>query len=93
MPLTLTPRERAKLKARAHSLEPIVQLGQAGLTPEVVAEIDRALAAHELIKIRIGGDDRQARRESCREICERAGAAEVQQIGKILAIWRPREEE
>ena len=93
MPLTLTPRERARLKARAHPLEPVVQLGQSGLTPEVVAEIDRALAAHELIKIRIGGDDRKSRRAVSEEICERTGAAEVQQIGKILAIWRPREEE
>ena len=90
MPVTLTPRERAHLKARAHALEPVVQVGNAGLTDKVAAEVERALAAHELIKVRIGGVDRDAREELCDAICARADAAEVQRVGKVLVLWRPR---
>ena len=90
MPVKLTPRERAHLKARAHALEPVVLVGNAGLTDKVAAEVERALAAHELIKIRIGGADRNAREELCDAICARADAAEVQRVGKVLVLWRPR---
>ena len=90
MPVTLTPRERAHLKARAHALEPVVQVGNAGLTDTVAAEVERALAAHELIKVRINGADRDAREELCDAIGARADAAEVQRVGKVLVLWRPR---
>lgn len=93
MPVPLTPRERAHLKARAHALEPVVQVGNAGLTDKVAAEVDRALTAHELIKVRIGGADREAREELGDAICARAGAAEVQRVGKVLVLWRPRPDE
>ena len=93
MPLSLTARERTKLKAQAHALEPVVQLGSAGLSDAVVAEVDRALTAHELIKVRINGTDRDARQETADAICTRTGAAAVQQVGKILVLWRPRPEE
>jgi len=90
MPLTLTPRERAHLKGRAHGLEPVVHVGHAGLTDRVVAEIERALTAHELIKVRIEGDARDARQAAGDAICERTGAAAVQRVGKVLVLWRPR---
>ncbi len=90
MVLSLTNRERTRLKARAHALEPVVQVGQAGLTASVVAEIDRALAAHELIKVRIGVADRAERADLCQAICARTGAAEVLRVGKVLGLWRPR---
>jgi RNA-binding protein len=90
MVLTLTNRERSQLKARAHALEPVVQVGQAGLTPSVVAEIDRALTAHELIKVRVGAADRVERANICEAICSRTGAAEVLRVGKVLGLWRPR---
>lgn len=93
MPVSLTPRERAKLKGRAHALEPLIQLGHAGLTDSVVAEVDRALAAHELIKVRIGGDDRDARVALGDALCERTDAAPVQRVGKIIVLWRPKPEE
>jgi putative YhbY family RNA-binding protein len=92
MAVTLTARERAHLKARAHALEPVVLVGNAGLTDTVATEVERALTAHELIKVRIGGADRDARRALCDEICHRAGAAEVQRVGKVLVLWRPRPE-
>jgi len=93
MPVSLTPRERTHLKGRAHALEPVVQIGSAGLTDTVVAEVDRALTAHELIKVRIAGADRDAREAVCDTLSERVDAAEVQRVGKILVLWRPRPSE
>jgi putative YhbY family RNA-binding protein len=57
----LSPKERQALKARAHGLKPVVLLGNAGASAPVIREIDRALAAHELIKVRVPGDDRTER--------------------------------
>jgi putative YhbY family RNA-binding protein len=93
MPITLSPRERAHLKGRAHALEPFVHVGHAGLTDAVIAEIDRALAAHELIKVRIDGEDREARVAIGDDICARTDATAVQRVGKILVLWRPRAQE
>jgi RNA-binding protein len=90
MPSLLTNRERAHLKARAHALEPVVQIGTAGITDAVVAELDRALTAHELLEVRIGDNDRDARVALGDELCTRTGAAAVDRIGKILILWRPR---
>jgi putative YhbY family RNA-binding protein len=93
MPPSLSPRERQKLKARAHGLEPVVHVGQAGVTAKLLSEIDRALAAHELIKIKVAGPDRDAREALCDEIVSRAEAGEVQRVGKVLVLWRPRPED
>lgn len=90
MPVALTSHERAHLKARAHKLEPTVQVGHAGLNDAVAAEIDRALTAHELIKVKVTAGDRDAREALCDAIGERVDAAEVQRVGKILVLWRPR---
>lgn len=91
--LTLTRDERLSLRARAHHLNPVVLLGSAGLTEAVVKETDRALAAHELIKVRIPGDDRDEREAIGAQLAERLGAARVQVIGKLLVLYRPRPEE
>jgi RNA-binding protein len=92
MSLSLTPKERARLKARAHALEPVVQVGQAGASDAVVAEIDRALNAHGLIKVRLAGD-RDDRRALIDAICVQTGAASVQAVGRIATLWRPRPED
>jgi RNA-binding protein len=89
MPVSLTPRERAHLKARAHALEPVVHVGHAGVSDRVVAEVDRALAAHELIKVRIGGDDREARAAVAEAIAQRTDATVVYRVGKVVVLWRP----
>ncbi len=91
--LTLTRAERLQLKARAHHLKPVVLLGAAGLSDAVVREIDRALDAHELIKIRVPGDERDEREQLCADLAARLGAARVQMIGKLLVLYRPRPEE
>ena len=86
----LTPAQRRELKARAHHLQPVVMIGDAGLTPEVAREIDAALKAHELIKVRVLGDDRDARAALVSAVCEETSAKAVQQIGKILVFYRPK---
>jgi putative YhbY family RNA-binding protein len=89
----LTPAERRALKTRAHHLHPVVMIGEAGLTPAVLNEIDVNLKSHELVKIRVLGDGRQHRRELIHEICRTLKAGAVQQIGKMLVIYRPRPDE
>lgn len=93
MAVSLTPRERSHLKARAHALEPRVQVGHSGVTDAVAAEVDRALTAHELIKVKILGDDRDARRETADAIAARTDAALVQSVGKVIVLWRPNPDE
>ena len=93
MPISLTPRQRAHLKARAHALEPVVQVGQAGASEAVLAEVDRALTAHGLIKVKLGGADRGARDALTTDLCTHTGAAAVQQVGRVLVLWRPREDD
>ena len=93
MAISLTPRERSHLKGRAHALEARVQVGQAGVTDAVAAEVDRALKAHELIKVKILGDDRHARAEIADALAARADAALVQSVGKVIVLWRPNPDE
>ena len=93
MSIALTARERAHLKARAHALEPRVQIGHGGLTASVLSEIDRALTAHELVKVKILGDDRERREAMGDEICKKTGSAPVQRVGKVLVLWRPKGDE
>ena len=88
MPQSLTPGERKTLKARAHALDPVVLVGDAGLTAGVLAEIERSLAAHELIKVRVAGDDRDARLAMRDRVVDELGAAAVQAIGKLLVFYR-----
>jgi len=87
--IALSPAERKALKARAHHLDPVVLIGDAGLTPGVMREVDLALRSHELIKVRVAGDDREARLAASAQICDELGAASVQQIGKLLVLYRP----
>jgi len=86
--LNLTVLQRQQLKARAHSLNPTVLIGNAGLTPAVLDEIDHTLKHHDLIKIRAGGE-RADREAMLQQICETLHAAPVQHIGKTLIVFRP----
>ena len=88
----LTARSRAALKARAHALEPVVRVGHAGVTEGVVADIGRALEAHELIKVKVGEGERDEREATAAAIVERTGAALVQKVGRVLVLWLPRDE-
>jgi RNA-binding protein len=88
----LSSSQRKALKARAHKLEPVVQIGAKGLTGEVVEEIDRALTAHELIKVRAAALERDQRDSALSAICEQTGAEAVQQIGKVFVLYRKNDE-
>ena len=90
--LKLTPAERSELRAEAHGLSPVVIVGEGGLTPAVTKEIDASLNAHGLIKVRVFGDDREARVAIYDTICEQLKAAPVQHIGKLLVIFRPKKD-
>lgn len=90
---TLDKQQILALKAQAHHLNPVVMVGQKGLTDAVIQETDTALRAHELIKVRVFGDDREERLAICRELCEATQAQLVQHIGKLLVLYRKNEEE
>jgi RNA-binding protein len=88
--LNLSSSERRELRAKAHKLHPVVSVGQHGLTPAVLREIDVNLKAHELIKVRVFEDDRDERESLLARICAELDAAPVQHIGKLLVVWRPK---
>ncbi|WP_394779301.1 YhbY family RNA-binding protein [Undibacterium sp.] len=91
--LKLTPAERSELRSAAHALKPIVLIGEAGLSPAVMKEIDAGLKSHGLIKVRVFGDDREARIAMYDNICSTLDAAPIQHIGKLLVLYRPKQEE
>lgn len=89
--LSLSVPQRLELKGRAHTLKPVVIIGNNGLSPAVLDEIERSLKSHDLLKIRVMSDDREAREAMLQEICEQLKAGPVQHIGKMLVIYRPLE--
>lgn len=93
MPLIqLTPAQRKEYRALAHHLDPVVMIGSDGLTEAVQREIDGALKAHGLIKVRVFGDDRAAREALFVRLADELNAAPIQHIGKLLVLWRPQPE-
>jgi RNA-binding protein len=88
--IQLTVAQRKAHRAEAHHLDPVVMIGNDGLTPAVKKETDAALNAHGLIKVRVLGDDREAREAMYQQLCDELGAAPIQHIGKLLVLWRPK---
>ena len=87
--LQLSSAERKDKRAEAHHLEPVVMIGNAGSTPAVVREVDAALRAHGLVKVRVAIDDRAAREATFLALADELGAAPIQHIGKLVVLWRP----
>ena len=85
---SLSSSARRALRAAAHHLDPVVMMGQHGLTPAVLHEIDLALTAHALIKVRAGSDERETRDGYLAEICEKLSCESVQHLGKLFVLWR-----
>lgn len=85
----LSSAHRQFLKSLAHRLQPVVMIGNQGLTPAVLKEIQHSLAAHELIKIKAVTEEAETRQVWVELICKTAKAAVVQQIGKVIVIYRP----
>ena len=90
--IKLTPAERSALRAEAHGLNPVVMIGEAGLTESVMKEVAASLDAHGLIKVRVFGDDREARVAMYDQIATDLDAGQVQHIGKLLVLYRPKKE-
>jgi RNA-binding protein len=86
--MPLNSKQKQRLKALAHPLKPIILIGGNGLTPAVQNEIDLALNHHELIKIRIQSEDRDARKAIFEEICATQKADLVQTLGRIGVFYR-----
>ncbi|RTK96405.1 MAG: ribosome assembly RNA-binding protein YhbY [Neisseriaceae bacterium] len=87
----LTVKQRQYLKGLAHDLQPVVMVGNNGLTPSVVREISVNLEAHELIKVKVLGDDREFRKQLVDEICAQTQASFVQHIGKLIVLYKENE--
>lgn len=90
--IQLTPAQRKIHRSDAHHLDPVVLIGGDGLTAAVRKEVDAALNAHGLIKIRVFSDDRTAREAMLVELADSLNAAPIQHIGKLLVLWRPQPE-
>ena len=86
----LSERQRKHLRGLAHALQPVVRLGNAGLTEALVRETARALKDHELIKVKAPGGDRAARDALIEGLAQRSGSALVQRIGNVAVLYRPR---
>jgi putative YhbY family RNA-binding protein len=90
----LSPAIRKEHRALAHHLDPVVMIGSDGLTENVLHEIDQALNAHGLIKVRALGEDRHAREAMFQALADQLNAAAIQHIGKLFVLWRsPRPKE
>jgi RNA-binding protein len=85
----LTPAQRKEKRGEAHHLDPVVLIGDQGLTDAIFKETDTALKAHGLIKVRMFSDSRPDREAALAALAERLNAAPVQHIGKLLVLWRP----
>jgi RNA-binding protein len=88
--MQLTEKQRRHLKGLAHPLKPVILMGNSGLTPGVVAETQRALADHELIKVRLPGQEREQRDVALQSLAEQTGSALVTRIGHVAVLYRPR---
>ncbi len=90
----LTPRQRQHLKALAHPLAPVVQVGAAGVSEAVLRQVGEALRRHELIKIKLPKlDDADAREAMAAELTAASDAAQVQLLGRVLVLYSPRAED
>ena len=87
--IQLTPAQRKDKRADAHHLDPVVMIGGDGLTPAVQKEVDAALNAHGLIKVRVFSDERTTREAIFAALSDELNAAPIQHIGKLLVLWRP----
>jgi RNA-binding protein len=91
--MSLPEKTRRELRARGHTLKPVVSIGNAGLSEAVLRELELSIEHHELMKVRIGGAEREQRRQMIAAICEQLGAELVQAVGHIALIYRKRKEQ
>ena len=92
MPVALTAAQTRFLRGQAHDLKALLQIGNKGVTPAFLAELDAVLEQHELVKVKVAGEDREARDAIIGELAEKADAALVQRIGHTAVLYRPSKE-
>ena len=89
MSIALTSAQNRFLRGQAHDLKALLQIGAKGLTPAFLAELSAVLEQHELVKVKVGGEDRDARDAMIAEIAEKTESALVQRIGHVAILYRP----
>ena len=87
--MILSSKEKRRLAQQAHKLKPVIMIGNKGLTTAVQEEINLALAAHELLKIKINDHDRQQINTMVPDMCNSNHAHHIQTIGHVVTLWRP----
>ena len=92
MPVALTAAQTRFLRGQAHDLKALLQIGNKGVTPAFIAELDGVLEQHELVKVKVAGEDREARDAMIGDLAERTDAALVQRIGHTAVLYRPSKE-
>jgi len=90
--MQLDNKTKRELKSQAHHLKVIIQVGQHGVSENVIAETDNALTTHELVKVQIQSDDREERLTAANLLVEKTGSALVQKIGKTFVLYRKNKE-
>ena len=86
--MSLSKPQIKHLVSLAHNLKPVIMVGQHGVTDNVLKELDIALNHHELVKIKIAGEDRDSKNEMINQLCEASGAEKIQAIGKTLTLFK-----
>lgn len=86
--ITMNSAEKQALRARAHHLKPVIWVGAKGLTPPLVNETNLALDAHELIKVKLNGLEKEDKKPFIVELCTSLGAELIQLLGNIAIIYR-----
>lgn len=87
--MSLSNEQKKRYRSIGHGLSPIVTIAGNGISENVLAEIDRALNDHELIKIKLALEDKASRKEAIAEISQQMNATVVQEIGKVVLLLRP----
>ena len=92
MSIVLTPAQNRFLRGQAHDLKALLQIGGKGVTPAFLAELDEVLERHELVKVKVAAEDREARDEMVPALVEASGSVLVQRIGHVAVLYRPAKE-
>ncbi|KQN98435.1 MULTISPECIES: ribosome assembly RNA-binding protein YhbY [Stenotrophomonas] len=92
MSIVLTPAQNRFLRGMAHDLKALLQIGGKGVTPAFLAELDEVLERHELIKVKVAAEDREARDVMVGELVDASGSALIQRIGHVAVLYRPARE-
>ena len=93
MSTALTSSQTRFLRGQAHDLKALLQIGGKGITPAFLAELDEVLERHELVKVKVGAEDREARDAMIAELVAATGSALVQRIGHVAVLYRPSREQ